>query len=221
MVISLLVCFGLACKPTGLTPGKTDYSAGDGTQKSRPYPADAEDIIASVEVLSRVDFSINDAVERFGTINEKNRDDGFSGTDWSFLLTPFPSESEWVKRIVISTFDEKRKWGAVQIYYIKPPLISFGKLKEKSGTPTLLPLPRVTCAPGIDCQRPAFVGYGFDFVPDRKNSASDKRVEVFIGLEMEWSKEVPKHSDKDFLEVKAIRFKRVWNGELGMKQNSN
>lgn len=221
LAVALLVCFGLACKLTRLMPDKTDYSAGDSTQKSRPYPANAEDIIASVEVFSKVDFSVKDAVERLGTINEKNRDDGFSGTDWAFLVTPFPSERERIKRVVVSTFDKKRKLGSVAIYYVKPILISYGKLKEKYGEPELLPLPHVTCLPGKNCQHPVFVGYDFSFVPDRENSASDKRVEVSIDLEMEWSKEVPKHSDKDFLAVKAIRFKRGWNGELGMKQNSN
>ncbi len=190
-------------------------------QKNRPYPTNVGDVIASVEAFSKVDFSVKDSVKRFGVINEKNHDDEFYGTDWVFLPTPFPSEREWVESIVITTFDEKRKLDAVQIDYVKPLLISYGKLKEKFGAPEPLPLPRVLCAPGKNCQPPVFVGYSFGFVPERKNSVSDKKVEVFINLDMEWSKEIPKPSDKDFLAVKAIRFKRAWNGELGMKQNSN
>ncbi len=57
------------------------------------------------------------------------------------------------------------------------------------------------CAPGINCH-PAFVGYRFKFVPDRKSSASVKSLDVSISLDMEWSKEIPKPTDKDFLEVK-------------------
>ena len=50
-------------------------------------------------------------------------------------------------------------------------------------------------------------------MPDRESLATGKRLEVAINLEMEWSKEVPHHSDKDFLVVKAIRFKRIWRDQ--------
>ena len=185
------------------------------TQKSQSSTPDTDDIFVFADDFSRVNFSVQDAVKCFGTINENNRN------DWAFPLTPFPSERERVKEVILETFDEQRKLDAVRIEYIKPVLISYGKLKEKYGAPSLQRLPKILCAPGkIDCP-PAFVGYRFKFVPDRKNSASGKSLDVSIDLDMKWSKEIPKPSDKDFLEVKAIRFKRVWNGELGMKQNSN
>ncbi len=51
-------------------------------------------------------------------------------------------------------------------------------------------------------------GYDFDFAPDPKNTDSDKKLGVFITLYMEWGKTIPNHTEKDFLEVKSIRFKR-------------
>jgi len=177
-------------------------------QKSESYPVNADGIISFVEVFSRADFSLNDAVKRFGTINAANRDDAFSGTDWHILLTPFPPERERIKRVVLLTYDNKTKLDAVDIDFVKPILISYGKLKEKYGAPSPLRLPHVTCLEGVDCQ-PAFAGYEFSFVPDHKNPASEKRREVFISLEMKWSKIIPKHSDKDVVEVKSILFKRI------------
>jgi hypothetical protein len=67
---------------------------------------------------------------------------------------------------------------------------------------------------------PGFVGYRFSFVPDTKSLASGKRLEVAIDLEMEWSKKVPRHTDKDFLVVKAILFKRIWRVQAPTPNNS-
>lgn len=178
-------------------------------QKVESYPVNADSIISFAEVFSSADFSINDAVKRFGVINAANRDDSYSGTDWHILLTPFPPERERIKRVVLSTHTNKTKLGEVEIDFVKPVLISYGKLKEKYGAPDLLPPPIVECAPGISHCHPAFVGYEFSYVPDNKNPASEKRLEVFISLEMEWSKTIPKHSDKDMIEVKGISFKRI------------
>ena len=173
-------------------------------QQSQPYPADADDVITSVAVFSRKDFSVADAVKLLGTIDDKNHD----ATHWSFQLIPLPSERERVESIRIDTYDERRKLDSVEIKYVKPVLISYGKLRQKYGEPRSTRLPRVMCLPGNDNCAPAFIGYDFDFAPDPKNTDLDKKLGVFITLYMEWSKTIPNHTDKDFLEVKSIRFKR-------------
>ena len=174
-------------------------------QKSQPYPADADDVMALVEIFSQKDFSVTDAVKLLGTIDDENYDE----TDWSFQLIPFPSERERVESIIINTYDERRKLDSVEINYVKPVLISYGKLKQKYGVPRSTRPPIVMCQSGNDNCAPAFVGYDFDFAPDPKNTNLDKKLKVFITLNMEWSKKIPKHKDKDFLEVKSIRFKRI------------
>ena len=170
------------------------------------YPQNAGDVIATVEALGRVDFSVKDAIRRFGAIKHANGDK-FDVKDGSFLLTPFPSNRMLVKKVVLDIFESKP--NRVNIEYIKPILISYGTLKEKYGAPRYLQPPVVNCAKGVDC-RPRFVGYSFSFVPAQENTTSGKRVEVVIDLGMQWSKEVPHHTDKDFLVVESIRFRRVW-----------
>ena len=183
---------------------------GRAGQKSVPYPQDADGVIAFVEVFSQADFSIKDAVKRLGTVNRANHDDEFYGADWTILLTPFPYGRGQIKRVVLDTFDERRKLDAVEIDYLKPISISYGKLREKYGAPSYLKPSVANCAPrSVNCP-PRFVGYSFRFVPDGKSLASGKSLEVAIDLEMEWTKEVPHHTDQDLLVVKAIRFKRIW-----------
>ena len=168
------------------------------------YPANAEDVIASTEVFSRIDFTVKDAVKLLGKINE----DDYDKEDWFLSLIPFPAESKRVKSVRIDTFDEQRELDSVTIEFVEPILVSFGKLRLKYGKPKLLPVPRIMCQMGNDNCRPAFVGYKFTFKPDRKKPDFEKKLEVFISLDTEWSKTIPKHTDKDFLKVKSIRFKR-------------
>ena len=61
----------------------------------------------------------------------------------------------------------------------------------------------------VNCP-PRFVGYRFNFVPEGKSLSSGKSLAVAVDLEMEWSKELPQHTEKDFLAVKAIRLKQIW-----------
>src|SRR5206468_2240547 len=128
--------------------------------------------------------------------------------------TPLPSEKDEIKEVTLAIFDDtpegRRKLDYIEINYIKPIAVSYGKLREKYGPPVYLKPPVAKCAPrAVNCP-PSFVGYRFSFVPDTKSLASGKSLEVAINLEMEWSKEVPQHTDKDFLVVKAIRCKRIW-----------
>jgi len=51
-------------------------------------------------------------------------------------------------------------------------------------------------------------------------AASGKTLAVAIDLEMEWSKKVPQHTDKDFLAVQAILFKRIWRVQAPPPNNS-
>ena len=183
------------------------YTAG---QKSVRYPQDAGGVIAFVEVFSQADFSIKDAVMRLGTINQANHDDEFYGTDSTILLTPFPYGRGQIKRVVLDTFDDKRKLDAVEVDYLKPISISYGELREKYGSPGYITPPVAKCTlRAVNCP-PRFVGYRFSFMPKAESLASGKSLEVAINFEMEWSKEVPLHTDKDFLAVKAVRFKRIW-----------
>ena len=178
-------------------------------QKSMRYPQDAADIIAFVEIFSRLDFAVNDAIKRLGTVHLADR------SDFRIIaLTPFPSEKDRVRGVTLTVFDNtpegRSKLDDVQIDYIKPTFISYGELVKKYGAPSYIKPPVAKCPPGaVNCP-PRFVGYEFRFVPDTRSLASGKSREVAINLEMEWSKEVPQHTDKDFLAVKAIRFKRIW-----------
>lgn len=203
--MGLMACCWLLLLCLCLTSG-----AGQDTVR---YPQNADDIIAFVEVFSQVDFSVNDAIKHLGTVNTANHDDQVFLHDLGILLTAFPSHQDKIKRVVLNTFDDEReairKLDSVEVDYIKPISISYGELKKKYGMPSRLPPPLVKCLPGVDC-RPRFVGYGFRYMPDPKSLATGKRLESFIALEMEWSKVIPKQMDKDFLVVKAVRFKRIW-----------
>ncbi len=183
------------------------------SQDSVRYPQNADDITAFVKLFSQVDFSIKDAIRRLGDVNPANHDDEVHLHDLGILLTPPPPQRDKVKRVVLNTFDDAgevgRKLDSVRIDYIKPASILFGDLKKHYGVPTLLSPPLVKCRPGVDC-RPRFVGYRFVFTPDTRSLAAGKKLEVSIAIEMEWSKVVPRHSDRDLLDVKAIRFKRIW-----------
>ena len=172
------------------------------------YPKNAGDIIAFVEVFSQLDFSVKDAIKRLGTVYSAKPD------DFRIVLTPFPSERDEIEGVTLAIFDDtpegRRKLDYVEIDYIKPISISYGELREKYGAPGYIAPPVVNCKPrAVNCP-PRFVGYRFSFVPEAKSLASGESLEVSINLEMEWSKEVPQHTDKDFLVVKAIRFKRMW-----------
>jgi len=181
-------------------------------QQSARYPQDAGGVIALVDVLSQTDFSIEDAVKRLGAINLAKHDDEFYGADWNILLTPFPFGRRQIKRVVLDTFDDKRKLEAVEIDYLKPISISYGELREKYGAPGYIRPPVANCTVrAVNCP-PRFVGYRFSFVPEAASLTSGKSLEVAIDLEMEWSKEVPQHTDKDFIVVKAIRCKRIRRG---------
>ena len=182
------------------------WTSGVGQDRVR-YPQNAGDIIALVETFGRVDFSVEDAIKRFGTVKQANGDDKFDVKDGSFPLTPLPSRRMVVKKVVLDIFESKP--NRVNIEYLKPILISYGTLKEKYGAPGYLQPPVVECAKGVDC-RPRFVGYSFSAVLPKGNAISGKRVEVAVDLGMQWSKEVPHHTDQDFLVVEAIRFRRVW-----------
>ena len=176
-------------------------------QKSVRYPQDANGITAFVEVFSQLDFSANDAIKRLGTVSSAKPD------DFRIVLTPFPSEKDEIKEITLAIFDDtpegRHRLDYVEIEYIKPILISYGELKGKYGPPDYIKPPVANCKPrAVNCP-PRFVGYRFSFVPDAESLASGKSIEVAINLEMEWSAEVPQHTDKDFLAVKAIRFKRI------------
>jgi hypothetical protein len=171
-------------------------------QKSTRYPHDAADIIAFVETFSDADFSVKDAIKKLGTANPANYD----GKDGSVLLTPFPSKQAMIKSLVLEVFESKP--NRVTIEYIDPIAISYGALNERYGPPRNLAPPVVHCKPRVDCQ-PAFVGYIFTFTPDWESKTSGKSFEVAVDLTMEWSKVVPRHTDKDFLAVKEIRFRRI------------
>lgn len=173
-------------------------------QQSAGYPQNAGDIISLVETFNRIEFSVNDAVEKFGTAK---RDDKVFTGDGSFVLTPFASNRTLVKKVVLDVFESKP--DRVNIEYIKPILISYGSLKEKYGAPRYRSPPVMKCKRGVDCQ-PRFVGYSFDFLPKQKNMISGKWLEVVVDLMMQWSKEVPQHTEKDFLAVTAIQVRRVW-----------
>ncbi len=133
------------------------------------------------------------------------------------MLTPFPSGKDEIKVIILAVFDDtregRRKLDYVEIKYIKPISISYGELREKYDAPGYIKPPVAKCkSRAVNCP-PRFVGYRFSFVPDAKSLASGNSLEVVINLEMEWSKEVPQHTDKDFLAVKVIRFKRIWRDQ--------
>jgi|SRR2546423_414503 len=177
-------------------------------QRRVHYPKNAGDIIAFVGVFSQLDFSVKDAIKRLGTVYSAKPD------DFHIVLTPFPSEKDEIEGVTLAIFDDtpegRRKLDYVEIDYIKPISISYGELREKYGAPGYIAPPVVNCKPrAVNCP-PRFVGYRFSFVPEAKSLASGESLEVSINLEMEWSKEVPQHTDKDFLVVKAIRFKRMW-----------
>jgi hypothetical protein len=172
------------------------------------YPQDAADVIAFSEIFSRLDFSVNDAIKRLGT-------DSTERTNVSLALSPFPSEKDRIEGILLGTFDDtqegRNKLDYVEIDYRKPLLISYGDMVKKYGAPGYITPPIAKCPPrAVNCP-PRFVGYHFSFVPDTKSLTSGKSRKVGINLEMEWSKEIPQHTDKDFLVVKAIRFKRIWS----------
>ncbi len=177
-------------------------------QRRVSYPKNAEDIIAFVGIFSQFDFSVKDAIKNLGTIYSAKPD------DFHIMLTPFPSAKSEIKELTLAIFDDtpegRRKLDYIEISYIKPISISYGALREKFGAPGYLKPPAAKCAlQAVNCP-PRFVGYSFSFMPDRESLATGKRLEVAINLEMEWSKEVPQHTDKDFLAVKAIHFKRIW-----------
>ena len=177
-------------------------------QKRLHYPKNAGDIVALVEVFSQHDFSVDDAVKRLGTVRSAARD------DFRIVLTPFPSEKADITSVLLGVFDDtsegRRKLDYVEIDYAKPISVSYGELREKYGAPGRLKPPVAKCRPrAVNCP-PKFVGYSFSFAPEDASLASGKRLEVAISLEMEWSKDVPQHTDKDILAVKAIRFKRIW-----------
>jgi hypothetical protein len=177
-------------------------------QRRVHYPKNADDITALVGVLSQLDFSVDDAIKRLGTVYSAKPD------NFKIVLTPFPSEKDQVKGITLAMFDDttegRRKLDYVEINYIKPISISYGELRERYGTPGYIKPPVAKCGPrSVNCP-PRFVGYRFSFLPDTRSLASGKSLEVAINLEMEWSKEVPQHTDKDFLLVKSLRCKRIW-----------
>jgi hypothetical protein len=171
-------------------------------QKPARYPQDAADIIGFVETFSGADFSVKDAIKNLGTANPPNYD----GKDGSVLLTPFPSQQTIIKNVVLEVFEGKP--NRVTIEYIDPISISYGALKERYDSPHNLAPPVVHCKPRVDCQ-PAFVGYTFTFTPDWESKTSGTSFEVDVDLSTQWSKVVPRHTDKDFLEVKEICFRRV------------
>lgn len=177
------------------------------SQRRVHYPKNAGDIIAFVDVFSHLDFDVKDAIQRFGTVYSARPD------DFHIALTPFPSDKDEIREVTLAIFDDtpegRRKLDYIEINYIKPISISYLELREKYGAPGYLKPPVAKCAPrAVNCP-PRFVGYRFNFVPDNRSLASGKSLEVAIDLEMEWSKEVPRHTDKDFLVVKAILFKRL------------
>ena len=177
-------------------------------QRRVPYPKNAGDLIALVDVFSRLDFSVNDAIKRLGTVHSADPD------DFRIVLTPFPSEKDEIKGVMLAVFDDpregRRKLDYVEIDYVRPVSISYGELRGKYGAPGYIKPPVVKCKPrAVNCP-PGFVGYRFSFVPDARSLASGQRLEVTINLEMEWSKQVPQHTDQDLLVVKAIRIKRIW-----------
>jgi hypothetical protein len=178
------------------------------SQRRGHYPKNAGDIIAFVGVFSQLDFVVKDAIQRFGTVYSARPD------DFHIALTPFPSDKDKIREVTLAIFDDtaegRRKLDYIEINYIKPISISYGELREKYGAPAYLKPPVAKCAPrAVNCP-PRFVGYRFSFVPDVRSPASSKSLEVAIDLEMEWSKDVPQHTDEDFLLVKAILFKRIW-----------
>ena len=179
-------------------------------QKSVPYPQDATGVIDLVTEFSQSDFSVSEAIKRLGTVYSAKPD------DFRIALTPFPSRKKMVEAVELVTSGEaspaSRKLDYVEIKYIRPISISYGELREKYGAPEYMRPPVVKCGPrSVNCP-PRFVGYRFSFVPDPTSLASGKNLAVGITLEMEWSKEVPHHTDKDFLAVKTIRIKRIWRG---------
>ena len=176
-------------------------------QRHVHYPKNAGDIIAFVDTFSQLDFSVHDAIKRLGTISSNDPD------HFRIVLAPFPSKKEKIRALTLETFEDstgRRKLDSVEIEYIKPITISYGKLRKKFGTPRYTTPPAVNCKPhAMNCP-PGFVGYNFNFVPDAENLSAGKRVKVVIDLKMEWSKVVPQNTDKDLLAVKAIRFNRIW-----------
>jgi hypothetical protein len=172
------------------------------------YPKSAGDVIAFVEVFSQLDFAAKDAIQRLGTVSSAKPD------DFHIVLTPFPSDKDEIKEVTLVIVDDtpegRSKLDYIEINYLKPISISYGELREKYGAPTYIKPPAAKCGPrSVNCP-PRFVGYRFSFMPDTQSLASGKIVEVAINLEMEWSKKVPQHTDKDFLAVKAILFKRIF-----------
>jgi hypothetical protein len=170
-------------------------------RESTRYPQDAAGIIVFVEAFSEADFFVKDAIKKLGTAPAD-----YDGKDGSVVLTPFPSQQTMIKNVVLEVFEGKP--NRVTIEYINPVRISYGALKERYDSPRNLAPPVVHCKPRVNCQ-PAFVGYTFSFTPDFENKTSGKSFEVAVDLTMEWSKVVPRHTDKDFLEVKEIQFRRV------------
>ena len=98
-------------------------------------------------------------MKRLGIVNQANHDDEFYGADWTILLTTYGREQ--IKRVVLDTFDDKRKLEAVKIDYLKPISISYGELREKYGAPGYIRPPVARCTPrAVNCP-PRFVGYRF------------------------------------------------------------
>jgi hypothetical protein len=197
-----------------LTLGLTD-SAGQGRKH---YPKNADDITAFVGVFSQPDFAVKDAIQRFGTVYSAKPD------DFHIVLTPFPGDKDKIKDVTLALLDDtpegRRKLDYIEINYLKPISISYGALREKYGAPGYIKPPVANCAArAVNCP-PRFVGYRFRFVPDPRSPTAGKSLEIAINLEMEWSKEVPQHTDKDFLLVKAILFKRIWRVQTTTYNNS-
>lgn len=173
-------------------------------QRSARYPQNAGEVIAIVDSFSQVEFSVKDAIKHFAAANPAQDDH----KDGSVLLTLSQPDQRIIKRAVLEIFAGKP--DRINIEYIKPVLISYGTLKEKYGSPRYLSPPVAKCAPrAVNCP-PRFVGYSFTFKPDEASIASGKRLEVAVDLAMPWSKEVPRHTDKDVLAVREIRFRRAW-----------
>ncbi len=122
-----------------------------------PYPKNADDVVAFVEVFSQIDFSVKNAIKRLGTIYSAKPD------DFHIVLKPFPSAKRQIKELTLAIFDDtpegRRKLDYIEIDYLKPISISYGELREKYGAPGYLKPPVANCAPrAMNCP-PRFVGY--------------------------------------------------------------
>jgi hypothetical protein len=162
---------------------------------SSPYPDNTESVISFTATLSNSNFSINDAVSRFGTFHPGDAE-VVSSEYISRSIIPIPAHEANIEKIRLGSFDGKIE--SIEIDYKQSVQISYERLKKEYGEPDYAPGP--VCA---GC--PHRVGFIFKYTPKVTNDNSNKYVNVFVWLKLKDQK-IPK--EPSTLSVKTMRFQR-------------